>query len=61
MHTASAPAKPTRVMEWLADGLPLALLVDLFLGDHLDSAEVMRREGAHLGKAGVSRWPHPAA
>jgi hypothetical protein len=48
-------------MEWLADGLPLALLVDLFLGDRLDSSEVMRREGASLRGIGLPRWPHPAA
>jgi hypothetical protein len=61
MKTAAAGPAPTRVMEWLADGLPLALLVDLFLGDRLDSSEVMRREGAHLGRSGMPRWPHPAA
>ncbi|MDX6224873.1 MAG: hypothetical protein QOE64_1249 [Frankiales bacterium] len=61
MPTTSAGTPPTRVMEWLADGLPLALLVDLFLGDRLDSSEVMRREGASLRSIGLPRWPHPAA
>lgn len=62
MNAAATKAGgPTRVMEWLADGLPLALLVDLFVADRLDSSEVMRREGAHLGSAGLPRWPHPAA
>jgi hypothetical protein len=52
---------PHRVMDWLADGLPLSLVMDLFVGDRLDSSEVLRREGSALGKPGLPRWPHPAA
>lgn len=61
MHNASAPRTPPQVMDWLAHGLPLSLLVDLFLGDRLDSAEVMRREGGQWGTRGHQGWPHPAA
>lgn len=61
MHNAASPRTPTNVMEWLADGLPLSLLVDLFLGDRLDSAEVMRREGVQWGPLGHQGFPHPAA
>lgn len=49
------------VMRWLADGLPLSLVVDLFLADRLDSAEVMRREGVSWRSPQVPGWPHPAA
>lgn len=61
MQNAAATRTPTKVMDWLADGLPLALLVDLFLGERLDSAEVMRREGAQWGPLHAKGWPHPAA
>lgn len=60
MHNTAAPRTPPQVMDWLADGLPLSLLVDLFLGDRLDSAEVMRREGVPWGPLSQG-WPHPAA
>ena len=49
------------VMRWLADGVPLSLVVDLFLGDRLDSAEVLRREGVHWRSPSIPGWPHPAA
>lgn len=58
---AESAGRPNPMMGWLADGLPISLLVDLFLGDRLDSAEVMRREGVVAGKDAMSRWPHPAA
>ena len=61
MNSTATGSGPSRVMEWLADGLPLALLVDLFVADRLDSSEVMRREGAQQGHTALPRWPYPAA
>lgn len=48
-------------MDWLQAGIPLSLLVDLFVADRLDSAEVMRREVAPWGSWSHQGWPHPAA
>lgn len=61
MTSTSAPRTPPQVMDWLQAGIPLSLLVDLFVADRLDSAEVMRREVAPWGSWGHQGWPHPAA
>ena len=45
------------VMDWLAAGVPLALLMDL-AGDGVpNSGEILRREAASLGCGGVPDTP----
>ena len=40
---------PLDLMQWLHDGVPLTLLLDLLPGDGPDSEAIMRREGGDAG------------
>lgn len=50
LHLGLVPTLPVpAVLRWLSDGLPLALVVDLFCAERLDSREVLLREGGRRG------------